>query len=251
MTEQPAPLPPAEAEPIAPAPEDIVKQDVETNQDPDIPLDRQYTKAQLDAAAEEIKMLTPEQWIEMVEYIHNLEDIKSLGEAPGIAWTTLHSELTGGQMNVTARAMTSKAAVEDLLETVKYVMKWQSHMKWSTSKTYPKTPAQTAPQATPQASAQPAAPSEPTYAPVEGSGIEKFKVESIEHAVSKNNHPFVRVKTVEPAFNKYGVNAWKEVVPVDFEGWPVGQPYKPPEEMAYCLVDTANSPKKVTAFVPQ
>lgn len=250
MTEQTA-----EQEQLTPAPEDIVKQQKESApeqpQDSSTPLDREYTKAQIEAAEEEIKSLTPEQWIEITDYIHSLEDIRSLGEAPGIAWTTLHSEITGGQMNVTSRAMTSKAAVEDLFDTVKYVMTWQKHMKWSASKTYSKAPASNAPANTPTPATSAPPTNEPSYAPVEGSGIEKFTVASIEHAVSKNNHPFLRVKTAEPAFAKWGVNAWKEVVPVDFESWPVGQPYAPPPEMAFCMVDTSNTPKKVTAFVPE
>ncbi|MHA2046948.1 MAG: hypothetical protein ACW99G_19325 [Candidatus Thorarchaeota archaeon] len=251
--EAPPPAPPE------PTPEDIVKQQAETEGEPlppDMPAPIAYTKAELDAAKAEIELLTPEQWIEMVRYIHSLEDVGALGEAPGIAWTTLYSKKTGGQMNVTSRATTTKAAVEDMFAAVTHIMKWQSHMSWSPSKTYssaPSTPTNSKPAPASTASAPPpaAGAQEPTYAPVEGSGVEKFQVASVAHSVSKNGHHHVIVKTVEPALAKFGVNAWKEVVPVDFESWPVNAEYQPPPEMAYCLVDTANKPKKVTAFTTE
>jgi len=248
---------PPPAAPPEPAPEDIVKQEVETQGEPlppDMPAPRAYTKAEIDAALEEIKMLTPESWIEMVRYIHSMEDAEKLGEAPGIAWTTLYSQKTGGRMNVTSRAMTTRAAVEDMFAAVTYVMKWQSHMSWSAGKSYKNAP-NSKPASTPAPASTNTPPpasgkQEPVYTPVEGSGIEKFSVASVSHAISKNGHHHVVVKTVEPALAKFGVNAWKETVPVDFESWPVGQEYQAPTEMAFCTVDTANKPKKVTAFTP-
>lgn len=259
MTEN---TPQADAPPPEPAPEDVVKQAAE-NESPDLPLPASYTKAELDVAAEEIKTLTPESWIEIVRAMHGLEDTlkANLGEAPGIAWTTLYSEKTGGQMNVTSRGITPKAAAEDMFATVRYIMLSQPHMGWSPTKSYAKAPSLQTPAPAQNKTPPPAAPNntppppaqgkEPTYAPVAGSGIEKFTVQSIQHAISKNNHPYVLVKTVEPAFGKFGVNAWKEVVPVDFEAWPVGQEYQPSPEMKFCLVDTGQSPKKVTAFTPE
>lgn len=250
----------------APAPEDIVKQEIETEgpppaaamvepEDPKIPSKAQYTKAELEAAQAEIELLTPDAWIEMVRYIRSMENVEKLGEAPGIAWTTLYGA-HGGQMNVTCRGVTGVIAADNMFDTVRHIMMTHKQMDWSPTKSYNKTPAQaTAPaQTQTTTAAQPApaqptpTPAQPTYAPVEGSGIEKFTVQSVAHAISKNGHHNVHVITVEPALAKYGITAWKETVPVDFETWEVGTEYQPPDNMKFCLVDTASKPKKVTAF---
>ncbi|MHC4748287.1 MAG: hypothetical protein ACYTFW_00290 [Planctomycetota bacterium] len=250
--------PPAEA--ITPAPEDIVKQQVETEGPPDeaMPVAKPYTEAQLAAAEEEIKMLTPEQWIEITSYIHTMEDIERLGEAPGIAWTNLFGA-SGGKINITARAMTPQIAADNLFAAVLHVMNTQKHMGWTPSaKSAPNTvtavaqpPPSDLPPAAQPSPAPPAGAQEPTYEPVEGSATEKFTVATVSRQVSRGGKDYVLVKTVEPAFGSFGVNAWEEVVPVDFKGWAEKQEFKPPPTMAFCYVNTQNKPKKVTQFAAE
>lgn len=202
-----------------------------------MPSDIEPTKAELEAAQAEIDLLDPKQWIAIVAHIRRLEDVakENMTEAPAIAWTNLYGP-QGGQINITCRDITGELAYEELMKTVKYAMR-DKNLQWSPVKQFP-----TSSQATTTATAADVAPS----------GDEKLKVESVTHTISKNGKHYINVKTVDPRFNQYGVNAWPEVIPEDFEDWQVGQPYSPPDSMKFATISKwmqdGKERKKVTKF---
>ena len=204
-----------------------------------MPSDVEYTKAELEAAQVEIDLLDPKQWIAIVAHIRNLEDTakQNMTEAPGIAWTNLYGP-QGGQINITSRDITPELAYDGLMQAVRHAMR-DKKLQWSPVKQMP-------------ASMQGANVTSAAVTYPEPSDDEKLKVESVTHQVSRNGKDYILVKTVDLRFNQYGVNAWPEVIPIDFVGWNVGQAYSPPDEMKYATISfymkDGKERKKVTKF---
>jgi len=158
-------------------------------------------------------------------------------EAGGIAWTEVFTA-RGSKINLTARADDPITALENLYTAIEYALKVKNCVP---EKTYPAAP--TAPQAE-TISASGAVPA-PTPAPANQSGIEIIDIKTISHTITQNGVHNVTVKG--GMYSKYGVVAWKEILPQDvkdaFEGWPIGQDLAAPVSMRKAMIGTGSNGK--------
>ena len=74
---------------------------------------QEFTMAEIQAAAEEMKKLPPQTFLRMKKRLETGDKV-SLGEAGGIAWTTLYSE-SGAEFSVTERNVNATLAIDGLV----------------------------------------------------------------------------------------------------------------------------------------
>lgn len=162
----------------------------------------------------------------------------NLPEAGGIAWAEVYTP-SGNKINLTARADDPISAFENLYTAIEYAMK----MKGCTAtKVLESAPTQAY---SPPATTTAVKPVVPGNLPPNEAGIQIINVESVSHQVKGAQHVVV-VKG--GAFKKYGIVAWREVLPdevkASFESWELMKELAPPASMVRCMVDK----KKVISF---
>jgi len=141
MTEQAPPLtpddeagellagtpPPPHVPQPAPTPEEVIDSGISKGApppptaEPDVEQEIEvYTAAEVQAASEEMQKLPPQTFIAMKKRIEALEKHAEIGEAGGIAWTTLYSK-SGAEFSITQRDVSSsETALDGLVRTIKY-----------------------------------------------------------------------------------------------------------------------------------
>ena len=211
---------------------------------------------ELAAAKAELASLSPQDYLDMMQYIERLE--KTIPEAP-IAVNFFATHPDGWNCQFTLRDMDDrilfarfKKISAGLIEHSYEPKQVGQSAKASPPPSAP--PSQSKAPAAPPTAGQSTAPQEPQYvsgpegvAPDEVvSDMEMFEVTSVAHQVSANGTHTLKVKG--GTWQKYGWVAWPEVIPsgTNYESWPVGTEYAPTEDLAIAWVDKGK--KKITTF---
>lgn len=242
------------------------------------PVERVYTDEELTRAEEELKALNPIGYLELIEYVHQLENQDGLPEAGGIAFCELYGP-HGNKINVTARGPHPLVAAESLLKAVKLLADRYHFTPSPVARELPAAPAALPVQSvTPQAvtqtpvlqpvyvnpAGQTVTPGQPLGSVAQEQGqqagnplsqsLEIIPVKSVRHVISQDGSSHY-VRAMGGRFTKFGVPAYDEVIPksVQYMLYPVGVDYQTPPEMAFMTVeitkDKQNHDKpKVIAF---
>jgi hypothetical protein len=224
-----------------------------------------YSPEELQQAAETIKSLTPEAYLEMLALIRSTDVQAILPEAGGYAFTDLYAP-DGAVVKVGARSYHPIPAFKELMVSVEYC-KRHSNLKSVPDTAPTNTPSAasvaqpastavaptTAPQKAPESSHVASPPrEEPVYESVgEGQGSvseQKLTVSLISKALTQGGNPYLLIKTREPQYAKYGIKAWPEVLPQElaFDAMQPGIEAKPIDSMRFAFYDTQT--KKVKSF---
>jgi hypothetical protein len=233
----------------------------------------------LEMAQERLDQMTAQDLLEMQETMVDLEEQAEMPEAKSSITVKLYS-INGGEAMLTTRSQSGARAWDEMLRTIRYVMKTVPEMRWSPSRAphtrnapapapieYLDTPAGPAPFPGGDAPATDpqGQPSEPQYIPVGAdptaqatqTAIERLRVHRVKHVMTEGGKHLVKVLGPDGSgFSVHGVSAWPESLPPNikkvFETWPVGQLYRPPAsmEIAYLERDDDGKVRRVRSFGP-
>jgi hypothetical protein len=169
-------------------------------------------------------------------------------EAGGVAFMTMYTP-RGSTINVTARALDAKGAIDNLLEALKYGVE-----KYKLSATMP--PLQNAPAAkgpAPVQSVQPViaqAVHQPAVAIPPGGILNDYDVSSVFHDVDSKGGHHLKVRCGK--WVKFGLYAYEQVLPKDvkddFVSWEIKQEFAPPDSMAIAIVDETSEKPRIKGF---
>lgn len=212
-------------------------------------------KLRMELAEQELKQLTVDGYMQLKQYIQQLEDNVDFPEAPGIAFCELWG-VHGGRINLTSRSITPISALDNLINAVKYAERYGLHPTQQVLPTpvpaviNPPAQVEQTPASQPVALSNEAVPvqaPQPQYVPVSAGAhdAQSYPVASISHEISTNATHYLKVVT-QPGtpYGTYGVSAWPEVFPKGFDintldSTRPTKKYTPPPEMAYALIGKA------------
>lgn len=189
-------------------------------------------------AAQEIEQLTPQDWIEVQDYITKLES-----NAPeSMASINFYGKTeVGWDLQLTIRGMDEGRLLDRFASLSARLQEKGVKPKGAVASTTgpASQPAPTAPATAPAATA-------PGAADGARPNLETFPVDTVNHQIAQNGNHYLLVKG--GPFTRYGWKAWAEVVPnsLDFENWGLGVDYKAPPELANAWVDKEK--KKIVSF---
>lgn len=219
-------------------------------------------------AESELSALTPEGYLQMLDYIKNLEE--QLPEAGGVAWTTLVGK-EGGKFNLTCRAPTPILAAERLFSAAKDMKERHGFSVEGTIHEAPPAPPPISAPPMPTGAPpvydpnEPPMPPQPQYVdpqtqvPVQpgppvgnealNTGLTVYKVTAVAHVKTTSGEgDYIRAKSPPGTmFSKFGAAAYEEVIPqgIQYKLWPVQKFYdQVPPQMAYMTVEEYESKGK-------
>jgi hypothetical protein len=199
----------------------------------------------LQKAAEQLSQMTPESYLELLNYIDSMKD--NLPEARASV-NFFGTTSKGWDCQFTLRDHDEKILIKRFADFQEYLDRYHVSPKGKSSSassvpSSPSAPPSSTPSPPPKVETR--IPGE--YPPDDGqAGIDTYEVEIVNHQVASNGAHFLLCKGGK--YMKYGYRAYEEIVPdtVNFENWPMGQDFSPPDEVKVAWVDLEK--KKIIRF---